>query len=162
MKRVVTLCVGLDAYRYIITVSSSTDQKAANVQLSLEETHADLAPVREVSRATISVTVTVTVTVTVGVLVVAVILGFMMCCVSLLLCPPHAHCAGEFRVCVCEHHAWVQQQQQQQQHVQLLHRPLHPRPRAKQADAKVLPVCPQIYITIVNNSIVLWSIKLIT
>jgi tRNA A37 methylthiotransferase MiaB len=43
---------GPDAYRDIpqlVDIASSTDQKAANVQLSLEETYADLRPVREVS-----------------------------------------------------------------------------------------------------------------
>lgn len=43
---------GPDAYRDIptlIDIATSTDQKAANVQLSFEETYADLRPVREVS-----------------------------------------------------------------------------------------------------------------
>ena len=42
---------GPDAYRDIPrllqTVSSGTDQKAANVQLSLQETYADVRPVRQ-------------------------------------------------------------------------------------------------------------------
>mmetsp|Transcript_23302 Transcript_23302/g.34203 ORF Transcript_23302/g.34203 Transcript_23302/m.34203 type:complete len:593 (-) Transcript_23302:55-1833(-) len=43
---------GPDAYRDIpllVNIATSTDQKAANVQLSLEETYADITPVREVS-----------------------------------------------------------------------------------------------------------------
>lgn len=44
---------GPDAYRDIptllSTVANGTDQKAANVQLSLEETYADLKPVRDAS-----------------------------------------------------------------------------------------------------------------
>lgn len=43
---------GPDAYRDVpelISVAKSTDQKAASLQLSLEETYADIAPVREVN-----------------------------------------------------------------------------------------------------------------
>ena len=43
---------GPDAYRDIpllVDIANSTDQKAANIQLSLEETYADITPVRQVS-----------------------------------------------------------------------------------------------------------------
>ena len=43
---------GPDAYRDIpllVEIATASDQKAANVQLSLEETYADIAPVRQVS-----------------------------------------------------------------------------------------------------------------
>jgi hypothetical protein len=43
---------GPDAYRdvpLLVEIAATTDQKAANVQLSLEETYADISPVRQVS-----------------------------------------------------------------------------------------------------------------
>lgn len=51
---------GPDAYRDItrlIHVATSTDQKEANVQLSLEETYADISPVREASGISAFVTI---------------------------------------------------------------------------------------------------------
>ena len=51
-EKSVNFICGPDAYRDIprlIDIATNTDQKAANVQLSLEETYADISPVRRAS-----------------------------------------------------------------------------------------------------------------
>eukprot|EP01041_Mallomonas_annulata_P008550 gene8550-17637_t len=59
-EKSVDFVCGPDAYRDIarlIDVAATTDQKAANVQLSLEETYADISPVREASNTSAFVSI---------------------------------------------------------------------------------------------------------